>query len=131
MKYDLLKFLQAYLGKANSGDTPGNRGQCVGLIELWADANGAPHIAGNAVDLLANADRNAYAMIANGPSNYPPAGAIVCWDGSWGAGYGHTAIVMAANVMQLVVFEQNDPTGAAPLAATHSYGGVAGWLIFR
>jgi surface antigen len=131
MKSDLLKFIDSYLGKAGTGDTPGNRGQCVGLIEVWADVNSHPHIAGNAVDLYRNADPAAYTKVANAPLNYPPAGAIVCWDGSWGGGYGHTAIVVAASSMQLVVFEQNDPLGASPLVATHSYAGVQGWLILK
>lgn len=130
MAPSLLAFIQSYLGKANTGDTPGNAGQCVGLVEVWIDANKRPHIGGNAVDLLNNADPKAYKLTRNGPSNFPPAGAIVCWDGSWGAGYGHTAIVVAASPMQLVVFEQNDPDGASPLVATHSYAGVAGWLEF-
>ena len=127
----LLAFLQMYLGRANAGDTPENAGQCVGLVEVWIDVNKHPHIFGNAVDLLANADRAHYTVTANGPANFPPLGAIVCWDGSWGGGYGHTAIVLAANARQLVVFEQNDPEGAAPLVATHSYGGVAGWITFK
>lgn len=127
----LLTFLQNYLGVPNTGDTPGNKGQCVGLVEVWIDRLNHPHIVGNAVDLMANADRKSYTVVQNNPNNYPPAGAIVCWDGSWGGGYGHTAIVLAATSMQLAVFEQNDPDGAAPLVATHSYDGVAGWLIFK
>lgn len=127
----LLAFILAYLGKHNSGDTPGNRGQCVGLIALWCDLHHKPHIGGNAVDLLRAADPAAYSLVMNGASNYPPPGAIVCWDASWGGGYGHTAVVVAATPMLLSVFEQNDPDGAAPLLATHSYGGVAGWLIFK
>jgi hypothetical protein len=131
MHADLLSFINKYLGKAGSGDTPGNRGQCVGLVELWCDVNGTPHIPGNAVDLLGDADGAHYDKVANGPHNFPPAGAIICWDGSWGGGFGHTAVVVAASPMQVVVFEQNDPEGAAPLVATHSYGGVQGWLILK
>ena len=131
MYESLLAFVQKYLGVANTGDTPGNAGQCVGLVEVWCDINRKPHIAGNAVDLLGNAALGSYTVTKNGPSNFPPAGAIVCWDGSWGAGYGHTAVVLAANAMQLVVFEQNDPEGAAPIVATHSYGGVAGWIVAK
>ena len=37
--------------------------------------------------------------------------------------------LIAANVGQLIVFEQNDPYGAAPVVSTHSYGGVAGWIL--
>jgi len=131
MRADLLAFVEKYLGHAGSGDTPENKGQCVGLVELWCDACGTPHIPGNAVDLLALADPAHYLRIANGPTNYPAAGDIVCWDASWGAGYGHCAVVLAASPMQLAVFEQNDPEGASPLVATHSYGGVAGWLVMR
>lgn len=127
---DLALFIRQYLGKANTGDTPGNLGQCVGLIEVWLDANKKPHIPGNAVDLLANADLRIYRRTTNTPNNYPNPGSIVCWDGTWGAGYGHTAIVVASSVLQLVVFEQNDPDGAPPLVATHDYAGVEGWLEF-
>jgi len=127
---DLATFIAQHLGKANTGDTPQNRGQCVGLVEVWLDANKKPHIPGNAVDLLANADPKVYKKTMNIPTNFPPPGAIVCWNNSWGGGYGHTAVVVAANVMGLVVFEQNDPTGSAPVVATHSYSGVQGWLTF-
>lgn len=127
----LLAFINKYLGVAGTGTTSANSGQCVGLIEEWILANAHPVIWGNAVDLLANADPTHYVVTKNGPTNCPPAGAILCWDGSWGAGYGHTAIVVAATSMQVVVFEQNDPDGASPLVATHSYGGVAGWITFK
>ena len=127
---DLASFISKYLGKANSGDNQANAGQCVGLIELWLDANGKPHIWGNAKDLLNNADLKAFKVVHNNPTNVPPAGAIVCWDYTWGAGDGHTAIVVAANSMHLAVFEQNNPTGHAPLVATHDYSGVLGWISF-
>ena len=127
---NLAKFISQYLGKANTGENPVNRGQCVGLIEVWLTANGKPHIAGNAVDLLANADPKVYKKTANIPTNQPPPGAIVTWNGTWGGGYGHTAVVVAANVLQLVVFEQNDPGGAAPTVATHPYSGIQGWITF-
>jgi len=127
---DLATFISQYLGKANTGDTPQNAGQCVGLVEAWLDANKAPHVWGNAVDLLANADPKFYKRVSNIPTNFPPPGAIVCWRGTWGGGYGHTAIVVAANVNLLVVFEQNNPIGGAPVVATHNYSGVQGWLTF-
>lgn len=127
---DLAGFIRAYLGAANTGDTPGNRGECVGLVEVWCDANKKPHIAGNAKDLLTNAPPLQYKLTWNGPDNYPPPGAIVCWGPSWGEDFGHTAIVVASNVMHLAVFEQNNPTGAAPVVATHGYEGVTGWLTW-
>jgi surface antigen len=127
---DVPTFIRIFLGARGTGTTVGNTGECVGLVEKWLQHNGKPSIPGNAKDLIANADPKAFKVTANLPSNYPPPGAVVCWDSSWGAGYGHTAIVVASNVNQLAVFEQNDPLGAAPLVATHSYAGVSGWLTW-
>lgn len=131
MDAKLLSFIASYWGKANTGDTPENRGQCVGLVELWIDANKRPHIYGNAVDLLADAPTAAYTVVGNVPANYPPTGAIVCWGGTWGGGFGHTAVVVVATRDVLVVFEQNDPEGSAPVVAKHDYSGVQGWLVFK
>lgn len=127
---DIATFIRLRLGVPNTGDTPGNRGQCVGLVEDWLDANLKPHVPGNAKDLLANADRKVYKVTVNAAYNSPPPGAVVVWGGSWGAGYGHTAVVVAANAEWLVVFEQNDPTGALPRVATHTYAGVIGWITW-
>jgi len=127
---NLATFIATYLGVANTGDNPVNRGQCVGLVEQYLDANKKPLIAGNAKDLLNNADVRAYKVFHNTPTNVPPAGAILVWDASWGAGYGHTAIVVAANVNHVAVFEQNDPAGSPPIVATHGYQGVLGWITF-
>ena len=127
---DLTSFVNQYLGAADTGDTPENKGQCVGLVEKWLDVNGKPHIWGNAEDLLANADLTVYKVTMNKSLNYPPSGAVIVWDGSWGDGFGHTAIVVAANIRWLAVFEQNDPTGSAPTVATHGYTDVLGWITF-
>lgn len=124
----ILDFVAKYLDQAGTGDTPENRGQCVGLVEVWLDTNMRPHIWGNAVDLLVNADLKTYRVYKNAPSNYPVWGDIVVWDGSWGAGYGHTGVVLAATPMRLVVFEQNNPEGHAPQVLTHDYAGVSGWI---
>ena len=127
---DLTTFVQGYLGKPNIGDTAGNMGQCVGLVEKWLDANNKPHIWGDAKDLMSQAEASVYKVVQNGPTNFPPAGAIVCWGASWGAGHGHTAIVVAANSLYLAVFEQNDPDGSPPTVATHGYSGVIGWMTW-
>lgn len=127
---DLAPFISKYLGVADTGNTPINKGQCVGLIEEWLSTNNKPAIWANAKDLLDAADRKYYKKVANIPTNFPPPGAIVCWGGVWGGGFGHTAVVVAANVHLLVVFEQNDPTGSPPVVATHNYNGVQGWLTW-
>ena len=131
MDIELIAFVRKYLGVANTGDNPVNKGQCVGLIEVWIDEHKLPHIFGNAKDLLTNADRAHYTVTMNAPTNIPQPGAILVWGASWGGGYGHTAVVIAASLMQVVVFEQNDPDGSPPIVATHDYSGVLGWIAFK
>src|SRR5664279_5649780 len=126
---DLTTFMAMYLGIAHTGDTPANKGQCVGLVEQWLDAQKRPHIWGDAKDLLANAG-SGYRVTRNGPTNAPAPGNVVCWDSTWGAGAGHTAVVVAANSNYLVVFEQNNPQGSPPIVTTHGYSGVLGWLAW-
>lgn len=121
-------FIQKYLRQGNIGTNGINRGQCVGLVEVWLDALGKPHIPGNAVDLLANAPAEGYKVTMNDPTNYPVAGDIVCWNGTWGGGYGHTAVVIAANANELLTLEQNDPEGAPVNIGVHDYSGVQGWI---
>ena len=129
MRADLAAFVSQYLGVPHVGNTVDNKGQCVGLIEVWLSVNKHANIRGNAKDLLANADLQVYQMFTNTPTNFPPAGAIVVWDASWGGGNGHTAVALAANVNLLAVFEQNNPAGSAPTVVTHDYAGVAGWIV--
>ena len=129
MHEKLLAFIAQYLGRLGTGTTAANKGQCVGLVEAWLAALGKGPIWGNAIDLLANADLKVCTLVRNTPDNYPPAGAIVCWGGSFGGGLGHTAVVLAATRTWLAVFEQNNPAGVPPMVATHLYTGVAGWLI--
>jgi hypothetical protein len=121
-------FINLYLGKPNIGDTGQNRGQCVGLVETWLDYLARVHIPGNAVDLLSNAPGLGYKTVANAPTNFPAPGDIVTWGPSWGGGFGHCAVVIAADDMQLVVFEENDPLGAGCLVGLHDYSGVQGWI---
>lgn len=128
---DILGFVQRYLYAENTGDTALNRGQCVGLVEIWLDENKLPHIWGNAADLLKNADSNHYRVVVNGPVNFPAPGDIICWNTTWGSGAGHTAIVLVATSYHLVVFEQNNPEGSPPAVSTHDYRGIEGWLSFR
>jgi CHAP domain len=128
MNASLSTFVAAMLGQPDIGDTPQNSGQCVGLVERWLDANNLPHVWGNAVDLLANAPTSIYKVVPNGPSNAPQPGDVVVWGQAWGGGFGHTAVVIAANANLLAVLEQNNPTGAPCTVATHGYSGVIGWL---
>jgi hypothetical protein len=127
----LIRFILLNFGRALVGDTPENRGQCVGLVEAWLDVNLKVHIWGDAAALLLNADHNVYKVVKNTPLNAPPMGAIVVWGADWGDGHGHCAVVVAANASRMAVFEQNNPAGSPPVLATHGYSGVVGWLIFQ
>jgi hypothetical protein len=127
---NLPTFIAKYLGVADSGTTVGNKGQCVGLVELWLAANGKPPVGGNAKDLLRYATPGVYKVTPNQPYNFPPVGAVLCWDATWGGGYGHTAVVVASNINKVATFEQNDPEGAAPSVATHDYTGIEGWVTW-
>lgn len=130
---DLQGFIQEFSGRNDVGDTPQNIGQCVGLIEVWDDRLGQPHVWGNACDLLTNADRNAFTTTNNTPENFPGAGDIICWEAGWaGSSVGHTAIVVEANVDTFTVFEQNDRigggNGSCRLHLFQNYAGVQGWI---
>lgn len=127
----LSTFISSFIGIQGTGDTPINQGQCVGLVEKWLTVNGKPRIGGNAKDLLNYADRTAYTVIANAPLNAPKPGDVLVWDGTWGGGYGHCAVVIAASRMLVAVFEQNNPLGNPPTVSTHTYSGVAGWIHFK
>lgn len=124
----VLGFVAKNLGVPNVGTTPGNLGQCVGLSMLWLTQHGVPNMWHNACDLLANADPKYVSVTKNEPGNRPPPGTVICWDSSWGGGYGHTAVVVESNVNTVVTFEQNDPDGHAPQVLTHNYNGVQGWM---
>jgi surface antigen len=125
---DLESFIHDYLAVPNVGTNSVNRGQCTGLVALWCVWNDKSIVYANAVDILKEAPRNSYHVEYNSPINYPHSGNIVCWDGAYGNGYGHTAVVVAANENELVVFEQNNPYGHAPIVSTHDYNHVQGWL---
>jgi hypothetical protein len=124
----LNEFIARYQGKYNIGDTPENTGECVGLVQVWINELGQPHIWGHAKSLVANADPSAYQAIYNFPDNFPQPGDIVCWGETFGGGYGHTGVVVRADVNSMDVFQQNDPMGSTPHLKTYNYNGVQGWI---
>jgi hypothetical protein len=128
----LLDFIDQYSGVANVGDTPENVGECVGLIEAWLNEQGHPqNVWGNAKDLLANAGPE-FEVIGNSEANYPLPGDILCFNGRWGGGYGHTGVVTSADPQTFTLFEQNNPTGSAPHLVQHSnYSNVQGWMRLK
>lgn len=137
MEAELQTFIETKTGKSNVGDTKENIGECVGLIEVWLDTLHLPHIWGNAIDLLDNADPNVYEVILNTTTNFPVACDIIVFKKPFGQYtdtdgtikyLGHTGVVVAADVNSVTVFEQNNPEGSTPRTVVHSYNSVKGWL---
>lgn len=132
----LQAFMAQYTGVSNVGNTPQNKGQCVGLVEVWLDQFSLPHIWGNATDLPTNASTNTYTIVNNTPTNSPSIGDIFVFHKPYGAlvengqtiYYGHTGIVVKADVNSVTLFEQNDSIGSAPKIKTYSYTTDCQWI---
>lgn len=105
--------------------------QCTDLVndylhEVWMSST----LAGNAIDFQRD-HIPGWVWIPNAPTNRPPTGAIVVWNGpnsAVGTGpAGHTAIALLSDLSTLLTLDQNWPTGHAPQQVRHSYVAVAGW----
>lgn len=131
MKFKLEDFIEKYKGIKNVGNTPGNKGQCTGLVMVYIKELQLSHIWGHAKDLFQNALSNQYEKIENAPNIYPNEGDIICWNSTTGGGYGHVAIVVSSDPEKdtVEVFEQNNPFGNPPRIYTYSnWRGIIGWL---
>lgn len=113
-------FIEKYTGIPDIGNTPENRGQCVGLVSVYCDTWDAPHIWGNAKDLYTNAG-----MGYDKSDNYPaPKGSCAIYNGYYGNGYGHTGVSLGDGRL----FEQNDPEGHAPQTKNYTSDHYIGWI---
>lgn len=110
----------------------GYLGECVALSQLYVNELGyggcpAYPVAG-AKDMFGTRP-DIGQWVANTPDGVPPRGAVMCLDGRYGGGYGHTGIVTAANVNTFDLFQQNDPFKSGAHVKTYSYNGCVGWQI--
>lgn len=105
-------------------------GQCVDLANLWLlEAYGLPHVYADAVNWRL-AHIPGWHWVQNGPTNYPPPGALVVWgpNAPWGIGQaGHIALVLAADANHILTLDQNWPEHAPTSVHLHDYRGVLGW----
>lgn len=127
----LSQFVADLNGKGNIGNTPENKGQCVGLAFAWILNLGQSHFYGHAKDLYTNAPSSEYTKIKNAPNIYPISGDIMVWDSTVGGGFGHTAPVIGSSKADdsFTVIEQNNPLGSPCRVHTYkSWNGVIGWL---
>ena len=123
------EFVAKYKGQKNVGNTTDNKGQCVGLVMVWFEAIKTPHIWGHAMDLLKNADKEEYEVIANTPDAVPQKGDVVVWRKGFNGTFGHTAIATGkGDTKTFEVFEQNNPLGSDCHFRTYNYSYVEGWL---
>ena len=130
----LTEFIALYNGKTGIGNTPENKGECVGLVVMWILNLGLTHFYGHARDFFTNAPTPQYSKILNSPDVYPKAGDIMVWSSVVGGGYGHVAVVVESdtNADTFTVFEQNNPANvpgrACEVTTYKSWAGVIGWI---
>lgn len=125
---NLNKLVEDLTGKSWTVTGP-DKGQCTAVAHEWEKRCNSPIVYGNAKDTYANAGGE-YEKTPNRPDNFPPGGAIVVWGGTWGGGYGHTAVALdGANTRTFKALSQNDPTGTNVQVKTYSYSGVTGWFV--
>lgn len=113
------------------GITGPDQGQCTAVPHAWEEMLGLAIVYGNAKDTYDNASADVYVKTLNTPDNFPDPGAIIVWDGTWGGGYGHTAVVVSANVNTFDCLEQNDGDGGITHVGRHDYAHITGWFYPR
>uniref|UniRef100_A0A7C5URM9 CHAP domain-containing protein n=1 Tax=candidate division CPR3 bacterium TaxID=2268181 RepID=A0A7C5URM9_UNCC3 len=134
MEQKLKDFINKWINKGGVGNTPENKGQCVGLVCVWVDELSLDHIWGNAKDLWKNYNPNQFDFVLNTADAYPIAGDVVVWNEKMGGGYGHTAIATGVHHTEgkatdwFEAFSQNDPTGSPCILKKYSYNNVIGFI---
>jgi len=133
---NVCEFISIYNGRTGIGNTPENKGQCVGLVSMWEANLGLDHIWGNAKDLFDNASKKQWTKTKNAPSKYPVSGDILVFNKNAGGGAGHTGLVIGSNSQldSVTIFEQNNPGNVPGVACeVNTYKGdswklITGWL---
>jgi len=105
-------------------------GTCVDLANTYLlEVMHQPHIWADACQWK-NATIKGMGWRDNHPTNYPSIGSLVVWcknnNVAVGAA-GHIALVIAADIMSLITFDQNWPPGSPCRLLVHSYSGIVGW----
>lgn len=124
-----LAFASRYLGQRITA-VSGLGGECVDLANQWiAECCGLPHVFRNAVD-WAQPSILDMRWTVNTPLNAPLPGSLMVWEAVpvLGIGpFGHIALVLAADNMTLLSFDQNWAGERVGALVIHSYAGVLGW----
>ena len=129
----LQQFMNAWANK-KVPSRGGITGQCVSLVQKWAEDNGVsgtPVFPVASAYMMAGKRPDAFTWVANTPTGVPSPGDIVVFSNRVGGGHGHTGIVVSANLNTLDVFQQNDPMGSGAYTKRYTYANVLGWLKFK
>ncbi len=122
-------FVERYIGTRVTA-SGGLGGECVDLANQWiAECCGLAHVFRNAIT-WAGPGLPHMKWTGNRPDNAPLPGSLVVWEEtpSLGIGvFGHIALVVAADEMAIVSFDQNWSEGEVCALNVHSYAGVLGW----
>lgn len=124
----------AYLGQQIDldGFPAYQRFQCLDWARKWQQVEGGPQdmptpFSGGAKDVWTYHDTGFYEAYSSG---VPQQGDIIIWNGNYGGGYGHIAVVESADAGSFVSLDQNW-SGPYVSRERHSYDGVLGWLRKR
>lgn len=126
---NLLDFVAKYINTmvTNPG---GLGGQCVDLANQYLNlVLRLNSIRANAVD-WAGQRSNDFNWVANDAYNYPDSGDLIVWHPSVGGGigtFGHIAVVLLADSLHFISFDQNWDGIQVAKIIFHTYDGVSGW----
>ena len=108
-------------------------GQCVAGVQSYTNVDlgisGCPAFPVQGAKQMFGSRTDAFDWVANTPEGVPPRGAIMVWNGNMGGGWGHTGVVVNANVNTFDCYQQNDPMGSGMHVKTYNYNNVIGWGI--
>lgn len=117
-------------------DTDGYYGaQCKDFVNAFTQENFGVTFPGNACDLITCSLPSGWQRIQNYAEFLPQPGDIAVW-GAWsGNPYGHTGIIVSANLMQFDSVDQNwynsSSNGSAAARVTHNYTSYNFWGVIR
>ena len=118
-------------------DTDGYYGaQCKDFVNAFTKQNFDITFPGNAVDLIYDSLPAGWQRIKNTPEFIPLPGDIALWNSWSGNDYGHTAIIVSANINTFDSVDQNwvsfSATNGSPAArVTHNYTSNNFWGVLR
>ena len=117
-------------------DTDGLYGaQCKDFVNAFTQENFGVTFPGNANALIYTALPAGWQRIANTPDFLPQPGDIALWDSWSGNPYGHTAIIVSANLNTFVSVDQNwinsSNNGSPAAKVTHNYTNPKFWGVLR